>query len=574
MYIKFMNNFGKILLKKLVDKKLLTQSEADHFEIISLQKNVSIDTLLFEKSNIPKSEIVKTIAEIKNIPYVNLSTLPIDSQAIGFVSESIARNYNIIPYKYDQINHILYVASSNLEDVTLIDFLEKKTNQKIILAYADIDDIKKYINMAFSQGLSPEVKQALKEYLPKTNIQEAKNYNFSINEAPIAKIVSTIIEFAIKSRASDIHIEAEESRTKIRYRIDGVLQEKLSLPKSIHESLVSRIKILSEMKIDEKRIPQDGRFNFKVDNEEVDLRVSTLPTVNGEKIVMRLLKKTGGIPNLHELGLRGPQLKEVEEAILKPYGIILITGPTGSGKTTTLYSILNRLNKPSVNIMTLEDPVEYQIPGINQVQINPQAGLTFATGLRSFLRQDPNIILVGEIRDKETTQLAIQAALTGHLVFSTLHTNDSATAIPRLIDLGAEPFLVASVLTAVIAQRICRRVCPHCKVAYQPVKQVEDNIKAMLSDLLPKKYQNQPITLYRGEGCQECSHTGYLGRIAIFEVLKVSQTINKMILQQESAKAIEDQARKEGLIIMKQDGYLKALDGITTIEEVLRVAEI
>lgn len=569
-----MNKFGKQLLQKLVENHQITQNEADHLEVIALQKNIDIETLLFEKSNIEKQEIIKAIAEVKNIPYVNLSSLPIDSQAIGFISESIARKYNILPYKYNQSTSTLYIASNNPENITMIDFLEKKTNKKIVLALALEEEIKKYINIAYSQGLSPEVKQALKEYIPKNTITNNNTYQVSINEAPIAKIVSTIVEFAIKSRASDIHIEPEENRTKVRYRIDGILQEKLSLPKSIHEALVSRIKILSEMKIDEKRIPQDGRFNFKVENEEVDLRVSTLPTVNGEKIVMRLLKKTGGIPDLHDLGLRGPQLKDVEEAILKPYGIILITGPTGSGKTTTLYSILSRLNKPSVNIMTLEDPVEYQISGINQVQINPQAGLTFATGLRSFLRQDPNIILVGEIRDKETTQLAIQAALTGHLVFSTLHTNDSATAIPRLIDLGAEPFLVASVLTAVIAQRICRRICPYCKTPYQPVKQIEGNIKSVLGDLLPKKYQTEPITLYKGEGCQECNHTGYLGRIAIFEVLRISQTINRMILQQESAKAIEDQAKKEGLIIMKQDGYLKALDGITTIEEVLRVAEV
>ena len=327
------------------------------------------------------------------------------------------------------------------------------------------------------------------------------------------------------------------------------------------------------MKIDEKRIPQDGRFTFRIAEEEVDLRVSTLPTVNGEKVVMRLLKKTGGVPGLLDLGLRGPQLKDIEDAILKPYGILLITGPTGSGKTTTLYSVLSRLNKPSVNIMTLEDPVEYQIPGINQVQINPQAGLTFATGLRSFLRQDPNIILVGEIRDKETTQLAIQAALTGHLVFSTLHTNDSSTAIPRLIDLGAEPFLIASVLAAVIAQRICRRVCPTCRAYYEPVGEVKENIKTVLGSLYPKTYETQPVKLAKGEGCRECNQTGYLGRIAIFEVLKVSPIINRMILQQESAKAIEEAAKKEGLIVMKQDGYLKALEGITTIEEVLRVAE-
>jgi type IV pilus assembly protein PilB len=574
MYIKIMNVSPKPLLKILVEKNLLTQSEADHLEVISLQKNIPIDQLILEKTTVPKIEIIKAIAQIKNIPYVDLSEKPIDSQALGFVSETIARKYNILPYHFDQKLSTLYIASANPGDLSILDFLEKKTGKKVVFALTDIDEIKKAINIAYSQGLSPEVKEALKEYLPNQQIKINRDNNIVIDEAPVAKIVSTIVEFSIKSRASDIHIEPEENRTKVRYRIDGILQEKLSLPKSIHEALVSRIKILSEMKIDEKRIPQDGRFNFKVDGEEVDLRVSTLPTVNGEKVVMRLLKKTGGIPDLGDLGLRGTQLKEVEESILKPYGIILITGPTGSGKTTTLYSILSRLNKPSVNIMTLEDPVEYQIPGINQVQINPQAGLTFASGLRSFLRQDPNIILVGEIRDKETTQLAIQAALTGHLVFSTLHTNDSSTAIPRLIDLGAEPFLIASVLTAVVAQRITRRICPHCKTSYQPVKQVEENIKSVLGNLYPKKFQSQPLLLYKGSGCNECNQTGYLGRIAIFEVLRVSPTINRMILQQESAKNIEEQAKKEGLITMKQDGYLKALEGVTTIEEVLRVAEI
>lgn len=565
---------AKILLDKLVKNNQLTREEADHFEVASLQKNVPIDVYLFDKSTIPRIEIIKAIAQAENIPYVDLTISPIDSQAVGFISESIARKYNVIPYKFDSSRSTIYVGTANPDDITIIDFLEKKTGFKIVLSLADQSQITKTINLAYSQGLSPEVREALKEYLPTSNGNKTEFNTMTINEAPIAKIVSTIIEFSIKSRASDVHIEAEENRTKVRYRIDGILQEKLSLPKTIHDALISRIKILSEMKIDEKRVPQDGRFTFRIGNDEVDLRVSTLPTVNGEKVVMRLLKKTGGIPNLLELGLRGPQLKDVEDSILKPYGIILITGPTGSGKTTSLYSLLSRLNKPSVNIMTLEDPVEYQIQGINQVQINPQAGLTFANGLRSFLRQDPNIILVGEIRDKETTQLAIQAALTGHLVFSTLHTNDSSTAIPRLIDLGAEPFLIASVLTAAIAQRICRKICSSCKKSYEPIAQVKENIKTVLGPLFPKTYEKQPITLYKGEGCQECNQTGYLGRVAIFEVLRVSPTINRMILQQESAKSIEEQAKKEGLIMMKQDGYLKALEGITTIEEVLRVAEV
>lgn len=563
----------KLLLNQLVKNKDVDQAEADKYEVESLKKNLEIRDYLFEYTSIPRIRIIKAISEVFNIPYIDLENSPIDSQAVGFISESIARSYGILPYKYDAKGGVLYLGAIDPFNNNSIDFLEKKTGKRVVLSLAEEHQLSKMIDLAYSQGLSPEVRDALKEYSPAEKTQKIELSAAGISDAPIAKIVSTILEFAIKSRASDIHIEPEETRTKVRYRIDGILHEKLSLPKSIHDALISRIKILSEMKIDEKRIPQDGRFSFKIQLEEVDLRVSTLPTVNGEKVVMRLLKKTGGIPSLLDLGLRGLHLKDVEEAITKPYGIILITGPTGSGKTTTLYSILSRLNKPMVNIMTLEDPVEYQITGINQVQINPQAGLTFANGLRAFLRQDPNIILVGEIRDKETTQLAIQAALTGHLVFSTLHTNDSATAIPRLIDLGAESFLIASVLTAAIAQRICRKICPNCKTFYEPPKQVQENIKAVLGTLLPKTYDNKPIKLAKGEGCSECNQTGYIGRIAIFEVLKVSGPINRLVLQSAGAHEIEDMARKEGLIMMKQDGYLKALDGITTIEEVLRVAE-
>jgi len=562
----------KDLLNQLVANGQLSRDEADRLEVESLKKNINIKDYLVNHSSLPRIEIIKAVAQVLAIPYVDLTVSPIDSQAVGFISESIAKNYRILPYSYDLKESTISVATANPFDTTLIDFLEQKTGKKIITALADEQQIDKIIELAYNQGLSPEVKDALKEYQG-GEIKRKKDTQLVVHEAPIAKIVSTILEFAIKSRASDIHIEPEEDRTKVRYRIDGILNEKLSLPKSIHDALISRIKILSEMKIDEKRLPQDGRFSYKVADEEVDLRVSTLPTINGEKVVMRLLKKTGGIPSLVDLGLRGPELKDLEESILKPYGIILITGPTGSGKTTTLYSILSKLNKPTVNISTLEDPVEYQIPGINQVQINPQAGLTFANGLRSFLRQDPNIILVGEIRDKETTQLAIQAALTGHLVFSTLHTNDAATAIPRLIDLGAEPFLIASVLTVSVAQRICRRICTYCKTSYEPPPQVQENIKIVLGPLFPKVYQTKPIKIAKGNGCSQCNQTGYLGRIAIFEVIKITPAINRMILKQEAANNIQEQAVKEGLIMMKQDGYLKVLDGITTIEEVLRVAE-
>jgi len=567
-----MNIITKQLLNQLVKNKVISQDQADQFELAALQKNLPIDEYLFQFTDVKREEIIKAIAEIFEISYVDLETVPTDPQAISLISEPLARRFDVVPFKFDSEKNILYLATYDPFNTFVSDFLEKKTGKRIVFVLADPRKIQKTIEIIYGQGLTPEVKEALKEYQPKKEeaLQETK-----IKEAPIAKIVATIVEFAIRGRASDIHIEPQENMVRVRYRIDGILHEKLVLPKVIQDGVISRIKILSSMKIDEKRIPQDGRFSYRLGDEEVDLRVSTLPTVHGEKVVMRLLKKTGGIPKLHELGLRGPQFRDLEEAITKPYGIILVTGPTGSGKTTTLYSVLSRLNTPKVNIMTLEDPVEYQIPGINQVQINPQAGLTFASGLRAFLRQDPNIILVGEIRDKETTQLAIQAALTGHLVFSTLHTNDSATAIPRLIDLGAEPFLIASVLNAVVAQRICRRVCQFCKKEYEPEEQVKKNIADVLGDLLPKPYkEGKKIILAKGEGCSECNNTGYLGRIAIFEVLKVSPEITRMILRQESAKEIENQAKKEGLIMMKQDGYLKVLDGITTIEEVLRVAEV
>jgi type II secretory ATPase GspE/PulE/Tfp pilus assembly ATPase PilB-like protein len=565
----------KELLNQLVSNNIITQNDADKLEVESLKKNIPIYNFLLEQSNIENIEVVKAAAQVYKTVYVDIEKSPIDPQAISLLPESIAKNLNVLPYRLDLKTDTLFVATTDPFNTQNSEFIEKKTGKKIMFALANEKVLKIVIESSYSKGLSPEVSEALKEYKPIVEKKPIEDIGSVIKEAPIAKIVSTILEFAVKSRASDIHIEAEELKTKVRYRIDGILQEKLILPKSIHNALISRIKILSEMKIDEKRVPQDGRFNFKLGEEEVDLRVSSLPTVHGEKIVMRLLKKTGGIPALSELGLRGPQYKDLEEAISKPYGIVLVTGPTGSGKTTTLYSVLSRLNKPSVNIVTLEDPVEYQIVGINQVQINPQAGLTFANGLRSFLRQDPNIILVGEIRDKETTQLAIQAALTGHLVFSTLHTNDSATSIPRLIDLGGEPFLIASVMNASLAQRIVRKICDKCKEQYTPEQSVQENIKTVLGDLLPKQYKESgSLVLYRGKGCSECDNSGYFGRIGIFELLKVTSSINRLILQEANAKDIMTQAIKEGLINMKQDGYLKALAGITSLEEVLRVAEI
>lgn len=567
----------QVLLGQLVKDRVITQENADEYEIQSLQKNLPIYEFLAQQTSIAKSDLLRASAEIQHTSFVDLTNMPIDPQAVSLVSESIARHYAIVPYKYDAESSTIYIATTEPFNTYIIDFISRKIGKNVSLVLADKENIAHVLDVAYAQGgLSPEVKEALKEYKEVQQQQQVLDSQSPvIKEAPIAKIVSTILEFAVKSRASDVHIEPQEGKLRVRYRIDGYLQEKLVLPVNIHDAIISRIKILSQMKIDEKRIPQDGRFTYQIGEEIVDLRVSSLPTVHGEKIVMRLLKKSGGIPSLADLGLRGPQLRNIQNAITKPHGIILVTGPTGSGKTTTLYSLLTILNKSNVNIATLEDPVEYQLPGINQVQINPQAGLTFASGLRSLLRQDPNIILVGEIRDNETTTLAIQSALTGHLVFSTLHTNDAATAVPRLIDLGGEPFLITSVLNGVLAQRITRRICYNCKEQFTPDEEVQKSVREVLGPLLPAKYANNaPIQLYRGKGCDVCGGSGYYGRIGIFEFILITPAINKQILEQRNAKEIEKQAQTEGLILMKQDGYLKALDGFTTIEDVLRVAEV
>lgn len=552
----------------------MTEESAQQHEVEALKKNMPIDQYLLRYTNIGESTVLKTKAELLNVPFIDIGNTAIDPQSLKFISQTVAQKYMIMPYLFDQKNKSLYVASSDPLNISLLDFLEMKTGLKITLALASEESIAKTISVAYSRNLSPEVQEAIADISPGKKITTPDQTNEDVSTAPIAKIVNNILDFAIKSRASDVHIEPQEIKTRVRYRIDGILEEKISLPSSIQPSLISRIKILSGLKIDEKRIPQDGRFTFKSNDVEVDLRVSTLPTVFGEKVVMRLLRKSGGMPSLHELGLRSVQLKKFEEGILRPYGIILITGPTGSGKTTTLYSVLSKLNTKSVNIVTLEDPVEYQLEGINQVQVNPQAGLTFATGLKSFLRQDPNIILVGEIRDKETTGLAVQAALTGHLVFSTLHTNDAATAIPRMTDLGAEPFLLASVLTMSIAQRIVRKVCESCKEMYEPPMEVQQEIRTTLGDLLPKKYKvGAPIMLARGKKCEECNGSGYMGRIGIFEILNVTQEINELIIKETSSHDIEQLAVQQGMILIKQDGYLKSLDGLTSLEEVMRVTE-
>lgn len=596
-----MNVAGQSIADFLFAQHRISQDAYTVAKLESANTGKPLETILVEKNIVSSEEISRARAQLLGVSYIDIKIEAVDPRALTLVPESVARRYTVLPFKYNKDTNTISLVMGDPSDLEAIEFVRQKSGAVIVPFAADPKAITEIIDEQYRGDIVKEVSAAIKETQgaePVVRTIEQQQLTQIIKEAPIARIVSTTLEYAIKSRASDVHIEPQGDQTRVRYRIDGILHERLSLPQGVTDALVSRIKILSGMKIDEHRIPQDGRFNFKVGDEEVDLRVSSLPTVHGEKIVMRLLKKSGGVPTLPELGLRGTALKNLELAMLRPHGVIIVCGPTGSGKTTTLYAVLSKINTTKVNILTLEDPVEYQIAGLNQVQVNPAVGLTFATGLRSLLRQDPNVILVGEIRDRETTDLAIQAALTGHLMFSTLHTSNASGALPRLLDLGAENFLLASTMTAVVGQRICRKICHECKEAYAVPSTVFDEFKKTLGRLMPlgastrgeptsqptsrqggrgelatQGSNGQGFKLYRGRGCAACNNTGYLGRIGIFEVLPVSEKIARLILERVDAHSVEVASVSEGMVTMKQDGFLKALEGITTIEEVLRVAQ-
>ena len=552
----------------LFQKGLLRPDQVSAIKLESINSGQTTEKIIKEHNFVSSEAIAEARATLLGVPFVKLENKAISTEVLNLIPEPVAKHYQLIPFerKLDR----LMVAMVDPLDLQVIQFIEKKSGLKVTPYLGFSEDILKTISTQYSQNLTTEVTSALKEVSALQLLENIPEDQAEvIREAPVSNIVTQLLEYAIKTRASDIHVEPEENQTRVRYRIDGILHEKVILPKKVHDAVVSRIKILSALKIDERRLPQDGRFTFEFAGNEVDLRVSTLPTVHGEKVVLRLLPKSAKAPSMQDLGLRGSSLKNLEIEILRPHGIILICGPTGSGKTTTLYSLLSKISTTRVNILTIEDPVEYQIPGANQVQANPQIGLTFASALRSFLRQDPNIMLVGEIRDTETAELAIQAALTGHQVFSTLHTNSASGALPRLLDMGAEPFLLASAINGIVGQRILRKICSYCKTDFNPPPEVIDNIKNTLGNFLP----NRPLKLYKGKGCNECGHTGYLGRTGIYEVLRVTDKIMKLILERASTQAIEKEAIMEGMITLKQDGYLKVLDGITTFEEVLRVAQ-
>jgi type IV pilus assembly protein PilB len=553
----------------LLQQGVLKPEQVSAIKLENINTGIPIDQIIQQHNYANPEQIARGRAQILGVPFVKLERVGIAPEVLNLIPEAVGRHYKLIPFRKDGDN--IWVAMADPLDMQVAQFIEKKSGHKIVRYLAMPDDIIVAINEQYAQNLTTDVASALREVNEASHESQSEQPDHAevIREAPVSNIVTQLLEYAVKSRASDIHIEPEENQTRVRYRIDGILHEKVILPKKVHEALISRVKIMSHLKIDEKRLPQDGRFTFEYIGQIIDLRVSSLPTVYGEKIVMRLLPKNSKAPTMQELGLRGIALKNLENQMLRPHGIILICGPTGSGKTTTLYSILSKLSTSKVNILTVEDPVEYNIPGANQVQVNAAIGLTFASALRSFLRQDPNIILVGEIRDSETSELAIQAALTGHQVFSTLHTNSASGALPRLLDMGMEPFLLASSVNAVEGQRILRKICNNCRIPYNPPPEVITNIAQVLGPLMSKKV----VQLSKGKGCDQCGGTGYLGRTGIYEVLIVSDRIMRMILERASTADIEKQAVAEGMITLKQDGYLKALEGMTTLEEVLRVGQ-
>ncbi len=546
---------------------------------VAKQGGENLNQLIITRKILEEEDLAKAKAAFFNIPYVDLRKSQVPGEVLSLIPQESMNFYNAVPFELSgQTLKVAIADPSNLSALEALEFLGKKQNVQVQLFLASETSIdivigrKKNLKKVVGQALKDiEIKQqtALKPKSEERLIQPQV-----IEEAPIIKIVDVILTNAIEGNASDIHIEPSEKDVRVRYRIDGILHTSLMLPKNVHAAIVTRIKILSNLKIDESRLPQDGRFHMEVGKKSVDLRVSILPLIYGEKIVMRILDKTGSVPTLEQLGIRGRALQWVKENIKKTHGIFLITGPTGSGKSTTLYAILSILNTPTVNIITLEDPVEYFMDGVNQSQINADIGLTFASGLRSILRQDPNIVMVGEVRDKETAEIAVHAALTGHLLFSTLHTNNSIGAMPRLVDMGIEPFLLVASINLVMAQRLVRKICPDCKQEIPVTKSMEDMIREQMVGI-PDDYfeglDKNVIKAYKGAGCEKCGHTGYVGRFGIFEVLPVVPEIQDLVMGKASAHKIYEATLKMGMITMKQDGIVKLLRGETTMDEIIRV---
>lgn len=588
-------------VSKVTEEQLVNLREQEKNEKKPLQDLVVRNGIVNEK------ELTKLYAEEIDLPFIELNAKEIPREVLRLVPERIARQYKVIMFGVDD-QGCKMLAMEDPDDVQALSFLQKQLGSDIKVHVATssninsgLDQYRGSVNSELTKVLSPEEGGTDEE-------DEIVDEADLAEDSPVAQTVNLIIEYAIKAGASDIHLEPRENQVTVRYRIDGILKEANKLPKKVHNAVVSRIKILSNLKIDERRVPQDGRFKIQIGEGVYALRVSTLPITDGEKVVMRILSESSTAITLEELGFWGISLDVINQAIVQPHGMILVTGPTGSGKSTTLFSVLSLLNRPSVNISTVEDPVEYRIPGANQTQVNPKAGMTFVAGLRALLRQDPNIIMVGEIRDSETAGLAVQAALTGHLVFATLHTNNAATCLPRLLDMGIEPFLIASTVRAVVGQRLVRRLCIECRETYKPdqiaLKEIDRTFnisdpsymanihrlekqalqggigktstakttaKASTAELTTNETGITSLWRPHDKGCDACTHTGYKGRIGIYEVLGNSEKVQKSIVGNATSEKIQEEAVSDGMMTMQLDGFIKALRGQTSIEEILRV---
>jgi type IV pilus assembly protein PilB len=553
----------KDFLKKiLVNSRIISEKEFLLLEKEAKKKEKKLEDLLIEKDIISDEQLGQLIADEIGFPFVNLEKINLDPNVLEIVPQIVAEKRKIIIF--EKAKEGLKAAMANPEDLEIREFIERKTGDKVIPFFATERSIKESLKF-----YGREIKEEIEELIRK-NIEEFKRRKEKPS-LPIIKILDLILEHAYKNRASDIHIEPYAKKTILRYRIDGILYDILKFPKEIHEPLVSRIKILSNLRTDVSNLPQEGHFVFKVPQERVDIRVSIVPIEEGEKVAMRVLSEKIRRFKLTELGLEKEDLKILKRAIQKPWGMILVVGPTGCGKTTTLYSILEILNKREVNIMTIEDPIEYDIEGVNQIQVNPKIGLTFASGLKAIMRQNPDIIMVGEIRDKETAKLAIDAAMTGHLVLSTFHATDAASGLTRLLDMEIEPFLVTSSINLVIAQRLVRKICPNCIQSYEiPFSELKRLIGKNLAEKLPKT-KRETILVYQGKGCLFCQKTGYFGRIGIFELLEMREEIKKLIMKKANASEIREKAKKLEMHSMLEDGLKKVEIGITTIEEIVRV---
>lgn len=577
-------DFQDKLIKLLGEEGLLSAGAVEAAQQKAQAGNKTLVAALMEQGSIDDELLTHATAVVSGVPYVNLTNSLISQEILTLLPEDVAERFMAVPLA--EVENRLAVAMVDANNVQAVDYLANKIERPIKVFMASETGIQHILDQYKTDFTSVDVAaEASEEDATRTETSDIKTI---VQDSPISRALTTILEYAVKTKASDVHIEPLEKSLKIRVRVDGVLREIMQLPKSIEPALVSRIKILSNLKIDEHRVPQDGQFSVRVTNKEVDLRIAVSPVVWGEQVVIRLLDKSGNSFDLEQMGFAGRALRAIRKGAKRPNGMILTSGPTGSGKSTSLYALIKEIKNDSINIVTLEDPVEYKMDGVNQIQVNAGAGLTFASGLRSILRQDPDVVMVGEIRDAETANLAVQAALTGHLVFSTLHTNSAAGVLPRLLDMGIEPFLIASTVNTIIGQRLVRRVAPK-RDAYSSSPIETQNITATIGHLLPKTatevaqvsedlgYKDLPLagqnayTLVKGKDTP-ATPRGYIGRAGVYEVIDVNEEIQKLIVARATSAEIQRKAVEQGMITMRQDGYLKALQGVTTLEEVNRVA--